>query len=683
MKKLRSSSRASRNKKIACTVSAAALMLGVSSAATIGLHFQDDYCGSASYSGFVVTMQAFGIESNGWQNLLPMATGYGCPFTNATAPYIFTLNEVISTDTSTNGLNPLPNGSLNVTWSANGANFSGFAGYAGKPPSYAYDGHYPGAGIQASGEEEVYSSFLRDGLNFGADGPNGGGSASPCGNNDQPVYLVDVTGLKSLFTNGPFVVELVGSADSMQTLTNAFVIDATTLTTNSVEYPSTPTPFDEGGTCSQWLRGHGGGLSTVSPALNTDHIQITSNHPQHGGVGVPPNGFDNAGTIAGFIITDKPVITMSPQPVLAGLGDTVTLNPYAIGVPPLSFQWLRNGTAVPGATNISYTITNVTFANAGAYELVVTNVYGSATSRSVTIGDLIQQGSASNVVADSNPANPQHSGVNMGATWEASSSDGTTTRTGVMSFDAEETNGITVADNSSLDSTNGTITFWMRSAGTDQSASGSLGASLFCRTASTAGFDFKLLQEDGSPGTLYYTDPNNNGDTSTKGVSDNLWHFIALTFGTSDDSGVSLYIDGSLQFTNNNGASWSNEYPIEIGYTSDPIWRNYNGLLSDFRYYSAQLTASQVGSIYSSGAIVDTNDLQLRLNFPSAPGSGVSLTWLEGTAVLQSAPTLDGPWTDLPGAVSPYTIVPGVGQQFFRYRYIHSSQVLTSNPYLM
>ena len=33
----------SRTKKIACTVSAAALMLGVSSAATVGLHFQCNY----------------------------------------------------------------------------------------------------------------------------------------------------------------------------------------------------------------------------------------------------------------------------------------------------------------------------------------------------------------------------------------------------------------------------------------------------------------------------------------------------------------------------------------------------------------------------------------------------------------------------------------------------------------
>ena len=59
MKKISCSS---RNKKIACTISAAALMLGVSSAATIGLHFQENYCSAQAYSGYPVTMTAFGIR---------------------------------------------------------------------------------------------------------------------------------------------------------------------------------------------------------------------------------------------------------------------------------------------------------------------------------------------------------------------------------------------------------------------------------------------------------------------------------------------------------------------------------------------------------------------------------------------------------------------------------------------
>src|SRR5271154_835986 len=117
MKKPHGSKNSSRNKKVACTVSADGLMLGVSSAATVGLHFQVNYCDSQDYTGFPVTLTAFGIPPSGWQNLTPMDTGYGCSsYPQPGVGDYFTLQEdgIGSTNTSP-GLNPLPNGSLNVT----------------------------------------------------------------------------------------------------------------------------------------------------------------------------------------------------------------------------------------------------------------------------------------------------------------------------------------------------------------------------------------------------------------------------------------------------------------------------------------------------------------------------------------------------------------------------------------
>jgi len=74
MKRARSFSPNNRARKVACTVSAASLMLGVSQAATVGFNFQANYCGAASYSGAIVTAQAFGIGTNGWESLTPMDT---------------------------------------------------------------------------------------------------------------------------------------------------------------------------------------------------------------------------------------------------------------------------------------------------------------------------------------------------------------------------------------------------------------------------------------------------------------------------------------------------------------------------------------------------------------------------------------------------------------------------------
>jgi len=142
-------------KQSVCAVSAAALMLGVSQAATVGFNFQTHYSSADSYSGAVVTAPAFGIATNGWESLPPMDTGYSCV---SSATY-YTLTQTIGTTNSGAGLNPLPNGSLNLTWSAYTANVSGFAGYD-RPPPYFFGGN-----SYKPGNEQVYWGFLRDRVN--------------------------------------------------------------------------------------------------------------------------------------------------------------------------------------------------------------------------------------------------------------------------------------------------------------------------------------------------------------------------------------------------------------------------------------------------------------------------------------------------------------------------------------
>ncbi len=656
-----------RGKKVACTVSAAALMLGVSSAATIGLHFQENYCGAPAYSGYPVTLTAFGIAPSGWENLLPMDTGYnGCA-----GPLSYMFTELIDSTTSTNGLNPLPNGSLTVTWSGPTANFDPFAGYAGAPPYY----YTPGGPLPtnaATGEEQIYATFIRDGINFG---PGSSG-----GDNDQPGYLIDVTGLKSLFTNSPFVVELMASGDSIETLTNAYITDVTTSTLNIVSYPNIP-PVDRTES-SSYYQGTGGGLSTASAPLNTDHIQIKSAPPEHELFPGP----NHAGTISGFIITDKPVITMSPQPVpLAGPGDTIQLSAYAIGVPPLSYQWQLNGESLVGATTSAYTISN--FFNPGtlSFSLQVSNAYGIATSAVSTVtGDSILLSKTNNIVFDSSSSNAQNNGFNIGSTWLASSTGSNgVTRTGVESFSVEATNGISVADDTNFDGSTGTITLWMKSPGTDSSEGGLYGGSLFCRATGTPLNDFILLQADSGQALFYGTQASGTSVQSTSTVSDGNWHFVALTFDQAASGGVGLFVDGTLQATNGNSSAWSwpAGAPLEIGYTTDTSFENYSGQLDDVRYYSAVLTPSQIAQVYTTGAAVDPAALEFDFNFNTAPGAGTVLTWKISSAVLQSAPALNGPWTDLPGVTSPYTIVPSQSQQFFRYRYVPQTRI--SNPYLM
>ncbi len=640
----------SRNYKIAGTVSAAALMLGVSHAATVGFNFQANYCSAPSYSGAIVTAAAFGIQPNAWENLSPMDNGYG----SCAGPLFYTLSQTIDTTSSAGGLNPLPNGSLNLSWTAATANVSGFAGYG---PGFGGNGYHPG-------EQQVYWGFLRDGVNFGP------GSSS--GDNNQTGYSIDIVGLKSVFTNTPFVVQLIASADSMQDLTNAFIIDATHSTTQSVAYAKPQVYGNVGDTA--WYRAIGGGISTVSGAVDANHVQIIGNRAQHV---ANPGGFNHGSTISGFIITDKPVVTMSPQPVQCGPHDDVSLRAIAAGVPPLSYQWRKGGAAIANATTTSYAISNII--TSGNYDVVVTNLYGSATSKvsNVTVDSLLI--SPQPFVLDSKPSGTPINGPNFGAVWVASNTDGAgTNRTGVMRFSSSDPDQIILPGDASFDTTNGTIMFWMRSAGT--SGSGNQGAMLVDRRT-TAGFDIVLLDDN-----TIFVQVAGSANTVFSGIpaADDQWHHIAVTYDQSDSGAISIYIDGVLTGIGANNLTWTwpTGQEVELGHSHDSYWRSYDGLLDDVRIYSRILSDSEVASVHTSGALIDTSALKVRLNFDAKPVAGVGLSWNASGAILQSATAVTGPFSDIsPAAASPYYVLAQPSTRFFRYRRTPAS--VQSNPFDM
>jgi alpha-tubulin suppressor-like RCC1 family protein len=75
-----------------------------------------------------------------------------------------------------------------------------------------------------------------------------------------------------------------------------------------------------------------------------------------------------------------PAITTQPTGLVVIPGTTATFAVAATGTGPLSFQWRRNGTDLPGATTPVLTLANVSGADAGNYSVVVSNSAGSATS---------------------------------------------------------------------------------------------------------------------------------------------------------------------------------------------------------------------------------------------------------------------------------------------------------------
>ena len=75
-----------------------------------------------------------------------------------------------------------------------------------------------------------------------------------------------------------------------------------------------------------------------------------------------------------------PVITSQPSNLTVGVGATATFSVTASGTGPFSYQWRFNAANLSGATDSSYSKSNVQSTDAGSYTVVVTNVAGSVTS---------------------------------------------------------------------------------------------------------------------------------------------------------------------------------------------------------------------------------------------------------------------------------------------------------------
>ena len=97
------------------------------------------------------------------------------------------------------------------------------------------------------------------------------------------------------------------------------------------------------------------------------------------------NGNAAEGTLRVTNNAAQPAPTFTTQPVAQTVapGSTVVFNASALGAP--TFQWRRNGTAIPGATSATLVLPAATAANAGTYTVLATNGAGTATSDAVQL----------------------------------------------------------------------------------------------------------------------------------------------------------------------------------------------------------------------------------------------------------------------------------------------------------
>jgi len=98
----------------------------------------------------------------------------------------------------------------------------------------------------------------------------------------------------------------------------------------------------------------------------------------------------SAGLDAGWLdqvqyTTNPPVLTAQPSGQTNSMGATFTLAASASGATPITWQWLKSGTNLPGATLSFLTIPNATRHDSAAYSVMASNPGGGTPSSNATV----------------------------------------------------------------------------------------------------------------------------------------------------------------------------------------------------------------------------------------------------------------------------------------------------------
>jgi uncharacterized repeat protein (TIGR01451 family) len=122
---------------------------------------------------------------------------------------------------------------------------------------------------------------------------------------------------------------------------------------------------------------------TNAVGTSTNLLTVTNAQPGQAGaysVVVTNSAGSVTSSVAILTVGTPPSITQQPSAQTVVQGQNAMFTVAASGDSPLNYQWRFNGVAIGGSTGSSYTVNGATTANAGNYDVVVGNAYGSLTS---------------------------------------------------------------------------------------------------------------------------------------------------------------------------------------------------------------------------------------------------------------------------------------------------------------
>ena len=132
--------------------------------------------------------------------------------------------------------------------------------------------------------------------------------------------------------------------------------------------------------CSGWINLFDASAGTASTFASGIAAPVDLQLGADGSLYYLARGTGSLGRIS-YTPGEPPAITQHPLNQTVAAGQPATFSVAATGAGPLSYQWQRDGSNIPGAASTTYTLPATSTADNGArFQAVVTNQFGSATS---------------------------------------------------------------------------------------------------------------------------------------------------------------------------------------------------------------------------------------------------------------------------------------------------------------
>jgi hypothetical protein len=348
----------------------------------------------------------------------------------------------------------------------------------------------------------------------------------------------------------------------------------------------------------------------------------------------------------------------------------------AAGTPPLHYQWYLNNSPVAGATESTFSLTQVQAAQAGAYTVVVTNLAGSVTS---AVANLVVSPAQVLITgqwdfnAGDLSATVGSALTNFNDTVASDTQFGTTTQFGIPDIGGAPANVLYYTPSG------GAWGGYIMPHGAAPNAGGTyvnrytIIYDVLYPASSDSTWRALLQTSSGNAndGDLFINTANGIGISGNyQGtVTPDLWHRIVVTVDLTGST-LKKYIDGQLVGTQTLGEGvdgrWSLD-PVALLFADEDGETN-PGYVNAIQFRSGVMSEAEVAAL--GGVTAAIPGQRPRISSITNTATGVVITWQGApNRKLQQTSDLTTPaWTDVPGSTgaSTVTVQPTGTAAFFR-----------------